>query len=80
MHRLSGDYNCYGDMYRGGVFALGMGVEKTKEVGLEKIFFKEEKEFLRLWSDYHRKHHIGYTHDEANDFFVKLTLIFKEDK
>ena len=32
MHRLSGDYNCYGDMYCGGVFSLGVGVEEDKEM------------------------------------------------
>ena len=45
---------------------------------LPKIFAKEKKAFDRLWHSYHAKYKIPYSYDEANDFFIKLTLIFKE--
>jgi len=44
----------------------------------ELIFGKEHKEFLRLWHSYHAKYKIPYTHDDRDDFFLKLTLIFDE--
>ena len=44
-----------------------------------RIFDKERKKFKRLWHSYHAKHKIPYSHDEAEDFFLQLTLIFCED-
>jgi len=43
-----------------------------------RIFHKERKAFLRLWHTYHARHKIAYSHDEAEDFFIKLTVIFRE--
>ena len=46
---------------------------------MERIFEKERHEFLRLWHAYHAKCKIPYSHDDAEDFFLKLTVVFKED-
>ena len=48
------------------------------KINKELIFGKERKEFLRLWHAYHAKYKIPYTHDDRDDFFLKLTLIFRE--
>ena len=45
---------------------------------MKRIFHKERKAFLRLWHSYHAKGKIPYSHDDAEDFFLKLTVIFKE--
>ena len=55
-----------------------MEKRKRKKSLLEPIFTKEKKEFDHLWHNYHTKHRIPYLYDEADDFFTKLTLIFRE--
>jgi len=47
---------------------------------LPEIFSKEKKEFLNIWHTYHAKYGIPYSHDDSEDFFLKLTVIFKEEK
>jgi hypothetical protein len=56
---------------------IGMWLKKKS---LPKILEKEHKAFDILWHNYHAKHRIPYAHDEADDFFTKLTLIFLEDR
>ena len=59
--------------------ALKASEVKPKPLSTQKIFHAEEKEFLRLWHAYHAKYKIPYSHDEAKDFFLKLTVIFAEE-
>lgn len=51
---------------------------ETFEAVKKQIFETQRKAFLKLWHTYHAKFKIPYSHDDANDFFDKLTLIFKE--
>ena len=45
---------------------------------MKPIFSKEREEFLKLWHAYHCKYQIPYNYDDAKDFFLKLTVIFRE--
>ena len=59
---------------------IGSNSLQTKGEPMKRIFHKERKEFLRLWHTYHAKYKIPYGHDEAEDFFLNLTVIFREEK
>ncbi len=52
----------------------------TKHKELKPIFETERKAFLRLWHAYHAIHKIPYSHDEAEEMFNSIVLIFREEK
>ena len=84
---VAGEYKSgYRDALNGRPFRKNLEGElersgrERKVMVMEKIFQKEEKEFLKLWHAYHAKYKMPYSHDDAKDFFLKLTVVFKEEK
>ena len=84
---VAGEYKSgYHDALNGRPFRKNLEGElersgrERKVMVMEKIFQKEEKEFLKLWHAYHAKYKMPYSHDDAKDFFLKLTVVFKEEK
>ena len=55
-------------------------IKQEKPKSLPRIFEQERVEFARLWHNYHQKHAIPYAHDERDEIFNSIVLIFREDK
>ncbi len=53
---------------------------KVEVPEVPSILESERREFLRLWYKYHAKYKIPFSHNDADEFFKDVCLIFRGEK